>query len=278
MPPNEADVEAAKVQPGDEEAAETAPLASSEDLKVKLGGGGASHDASPATPLAGQEPLPAAAVVAADGSGDAYRTLTKKELMRYASDPVWRGVRWGLFILFWLAWAAMLVASVVIIVMAPKCPTPAPKQWWQKGPVYEVYAKSFKDSDGDGVGDLKGLESKLDYLVDLGVGSVRLSPVYKSPMKDNGYDVADYVSIDPTFGTLHDFQELVAAMHERGLKLIMDFVPNHSSDQHEWFLKSVRREDPFTDYYVWRDGVPGTPPTNWVSKQHNLASPLIERF
>lgn len=105
----------------------------------------------------------------------------------------------------------------------------------------------------------------MDYLSDLGVGSVWVSPIYPSPQKDNGYDISDFTDIDPTLGNLQDFDNLLAGIHERGLKLIMDFVPNHSSDQHEWFKKSVKREAPFTDYYVWRKGRRGTPPNNWVS-------------
>ena len=139
----------------------------------------------------------------------------------------------------------------VIIIYAEKCPSPAPKQWWQKKPVYEVFVKSFKDSNGDGVGDLKGVESKLDYLSHLGVGSIYLSPVFKSPDKDNGFDVSDYKAIDPRYGTLEDFKALLAAIHEKGMKLIIDFIPNQTSDQHEWFQKSIANEEPYNDYYVW---------------------------
>merc|ERR1719376_478866 len=159
----------------------------------------------------------------------------------------------------------MLVVAVVIIVQAPKCPPPAPKQWWQKAPIYQAYVKSFKDSNGDGIGDLKGVESKLDYLADLGVGTVALSPVFKSGNKDNGYDITDFTNIDSQYGSLQDFKELLAGMHERNIKMIIDFVPNHSSDQHEWFQKSVKKEAPYTDFYVWQDGKNGGPPNNWKS-------------
>lgn len=196
---------------------------------------------------------------------DEFRALSKAELMKYATDPFWVTLRWVLFILFWIAWIAMLIAAIVIIVLAPKCPTPAPKHWWQKAPIYEVYVKSFKDSSGDGVGDLNGIHEKLDYFESLGVGSLWLTPIYPSPMKDNGYDISNYVDIEPTFGTMEDFKKLLAGMKNKGLKLILDFVPNHSSDKHEWFQKSVKREDPYTDYYVWRDGKTGGPPNNWKS-------------
>ena len=107
---------------------------------------------------------------------------------------------------------------------------------------------------------LAGIVEKLDYLSDLGVGSVWVSPMYPSPQKDNGYDVKDFTDIDPVFGDLNDFDELVAGLHERGLKLFMDFIPNHSSDQHEWFQKSVKKEEPYTNYYVWSKNKPN----NWV--------------
>merc|ERR1712110_294897 len=154
MPPNEADLGTPKAPT----ASESAPLASSEDLKVKFTGG--------AQGKAGDEKEVKLEIFepekkAADSD---FPALTKTELMEYANDPFWKGVRWALFAMFWLIWLAMLVASIIIIVMAPKCPPPAPKQWWQKAPIYEVYVKSFKDSNGDGVGDIKGVTSKVDYL------------------------------------------------------------------------------------------------------------------
>ena len=139
--------------------------------------------------------------------------------------------------------------------------------WWQAGVVYQVYPRSFQDSDGDGVGDLAGVERRLDDLVDLGIDAVWLSPIFTSPMADGGYDVADYTGIDPLFGTLADFDRLLAAAHARGLKLLLDFVPNHSSDRHPWFAASrSSRDDPHRDWYIWRDPAPGGgPPNNWQS-------------
>ena len=127
-------------------------------------------------------------------------------------------------------------------------------QWWERSVIYQIYPRSFQDSDGDGTGDLQGITSRLDHLVELGVEAFWLSPVYKSPMADFGYDISDYRDIDPIFGTMEDFEILAAEAKARGLKIIMDFVPNHSSNEHEWFLRSEAREDPFTDYYIWRDG------------------------
>lgn len=139
--------------------------------------------------------------------------------------------------------------------------------WWQSGVIYQVYPRSFQDTNGDGVGDLTGIERRLDHLVSLGVDAVWLSPIYPSPMVDFGYDVADYTGVDPLFGTLGDFDRLVAAAHARGLRLLMDFVPNHSSDRHPWFIESrSSRDSPKRDWYIWRDpGPDGGPPNNWIS-------------
>lgn len=139
--------------------------------------------------------------------------------------------------------------------------------WWQKGVIYQIYPRSFQDSNGDGIGDLRGVESRLDELVALGVDAIWLSPIFPSPMADFGYDVADYVGIDPRFGTLEDFDSLLAAAHARGLKLLLDLVPNHSSHEHPWFVESrASRESPKRDWYFWRDPAPGGgPPNNWIS-------------
>jgi alpha-glucosidase len=140
--------------------------------------------------------------------------------------------------------------------------------WWQSGIIYQVYPRSFQDSNGDGIGDLKGVASRLDYLLDLGVDAIWISPIYPSPMADFGYDVSNYTDIDPMFGTLADFDALVAAAHVRGLKIVLDFVPNHTSDQHPWFIESrISRDNPKRDWYIWRDGkADGAVPNNWVSE------------
>ena len=139
--------------------------------------------------------------------------------------------------------------------------------WWQRGAIYQIYPRSYADANGDGVGDLRGIEQRLEHLSALGVEAVWLSPIFPSPMADFGYDVADYCDIDPQFGTLEDFDALTSACHARGIRIILDWVPNHTSDRHPWFEASrSSREDPKRDWYVWRDGAPdGGPPNDWES-------------
>lgn len=139
------------------------------------------------------------------------------------------------------------------------------RAWWKEAVVYQVYPRSFNDSNGDGVGDIPGIVEKLDYLDDLGVDVVWLSPVYESPGADNGYDIADYRAIDDEMGTMADFEALLAGMHDRDMGLLMDLVVNHTSDEHDWFQRSRRREDGYEDYYYWRDPVDGGVPNNWES-------------
>lgn len=147
-----------------------------------------------------------------------------------------------------------------------------PNPWWSNAVVYQIYPRSFQDTNGDGIGDLKGITSRLDYLADLGVDVLWLSPVYKSPQDDNGYDISDYQSIDPLFGTLEDMDELLAEAHKRGLKVVMDLVVNHTSDEHAWFQASRDKDDPHADWYWWRPakpghepGTPGAEPNQWGS-------------
>lgn len=146
------------------------------------------------------------------------------------------------------------------------------EQWWRQAVVYQIYPRSFADANGDGVGDLRGIIGHLDYLEALGVDVVWLSPIYRSPMDDNGYDIADYDDVDPLFGTLADLDELIAGLHARGMKLIMDLVVNHTSDEHPWFVEARQLGSAKRDWYVWRParegaiaGQPGAEPTNWGS-------------
>jgi alpha-glucosidase len=141
------------------------------------------------------------------------------------------------------------------------------RPWWQSAVIYQIYPRSFQDNNGDGVGDLAGILSRVDYLSWLGVGAVWISPFYPSPMADFGYDISDYTNVDPLFGALADFDRLVAALHARNIRVILDFVPNHTSDKHPWFQESRRsRHDPRRDWYIWRDARPEDgPPNNWLS-------------
>ena len=129
--------------------------------------------------------------------------------------------------------------------------------WWRSGVVYEVYPRSFQDTDGDGVGDLRGVADRLPYLARLGIDAIWLTPFYASPMRDFGYDISDHRAIDPSFGTMDDFDALVAAAHDLGIKVLLDFVPNHTSDLHPWFQESrASRASAKRDWYIWRDGDP----------------------
>ena len=140
------------------------------------------------------------------------------------------------------------------------------KAWWKESVVYQIYPRSFYDSNGDGIGDLRGIIQKLDYLKELGVGIIWLSPVYKSPNDDNGYDVSNYQDIMDEFGTLADWEEMLAEMHKRDIKLMMDLVVNHTSDERPWFMESRKSKDnPYRDFYIWRPGRDGHEPNNWRS-------------
>src|SRR4051812_6299345 len=144
---------------------------------------------------------------------------------------------------------------------------PTAAMWWNHAVFYEIYIRSFQDSNDDGIGDLNGITSRLGYLADLGVSAVWITPFYPSPQVDFGYDVSDHEAVDPQFGTLADFDALVAAAHRLGIKVVVDVVLNHTSDQHRWFQESrASRVNPCRDWYIWRDGATnGSPPNNWES-------------
>ena len=138
------------------------------------------------------------------------------------------------------------------------------KTWWKNSVIYQIYPRSFADSNGDGIGDIKGITQHLDYLKELGVDVIWLSPVYQSPNDDNGYDISDYQAIMEDFGTMEDFDEMLSEMHKRGIKLVMDLVVNHTSDEHPWFVESRKSKDnPYRDYYIWKEGKNGKEPNNW---------------
>ncbi|MED3647689.1 alpha,alpha-phosphotrehalase [Halalkalibacterium halodurans] len=141
------------------------------------------------------------------------------------------------------------------------------QEWWRKAVVYQIYPKSFNDTTGNGVGDLEGIIQKLDYLKTLGVDVIWLTPIYASPQKDNGYDISDYYSIHPEYGTMEDFERFLNEVHDRKMKVIMDIVVNHTSTEHEWFKQSAQSKDnPYRDFYIWKDPVDGLEPNNWQSK------------
>ena len=136
--------------------------------------------------------------------------------------------------------------------------------WWKESVVYQIYPRSYQDSNGDGVGDLNGITQRLDYIKSLGVDVIWLNPVYKSPNDDNGYDISDYRAIMDEFGSMEDFDQLLTGMKERGLKLLMDLVPNHTSDEHQWFVESRKsRDNPYRDYYHWWPAEKGDPPARF---------------
>ena len=140
------------------------------------------------------------------------------------------------------------------------------KRWWKECVVYQIYPRSFKDSNGDGIGDLNGLTEKMDYLKELGINVIWLSPVYQSPNDDNGYDISDYRAIMKEFGTMEEFDRMLRAAHERGIRLVMDLVVNHTSDEHPWFVESRKStNNPYRDYYIWRPAKDGREPNNWGS-------------
>jgi oligo-1,6-glucosidase len=159
------------------------------------------------------------------------------------------------------------------------------QQWWKESVVYQIWPRSFADGDGDGIGDLAGITSRLDYLAALGVNVLWLSPIYPSPQDDAGYDISDYKDINPTFGSLEQFDALLAAVHERGMKLVMDLVVNHTSDEHPWFVESrASKDNAKRDWYWWRParegmnaGDPGAEPNNWGSRFSGPAWELDEK-
>lgn len=165
---------------------------------------------------------------------------------------------------------SLLVATAVLLVTAQDLDQ---KEWWETTVFYQIYPRSFFDSNDDGTGDVKGVTAKLQHLKDTGFEATWLSPIFKSPQEDFGYDVSDFVSVDPLFGSNSDLEELFAEAEKLGIKIVLDFVPNHSSKEHEWFVKSENSEEPYTDYYMWHNGIPNPeggrplPPNNWVSNR-----------
>ncbi len=150
--------------------------------------------------------------------------------------------------------------------------------WWKKAVVYQIYPKSFRDTTGNGIGDLQGIIEKLDYLQSLRIDVIWLTPIYESPLKDNGYDISDYYKISPEFGTMETFEKLLHRAHEKGIKIILDIVVNHTSTEHKWFKEAAQsKDDRYRDFYIWKDGVNGQDPNNWKSKFGGSAWKYDER-
>nr|XP_014430282.2 neutral and basic amino acid transport protein rBAT [Pelodiscus sinensis]XP_025041634.1 neutral and basic amino acid transport protein rBAT [Pelodiscus sinensis] len=216
-----------------------------------------------------QEEIPETCAVAINAATVENQDCEGKEvLLKFSGQARYRVTR---EILFWLIIASIPVlvgATIAIIAVSPKC-----LGWWQASPIYQIYPRSFKDSNKDGNGDLKGIQEKLDHIVYLNIKTIWITSVYKSPLKDFGYGVEDFQDVDSMFGTMKDFENLVAAIHDKGLKVIMDLIPNHTSDQHRWFQLSRNRTGKYADYYIWHDcpytGGTITPPNNWVSVYGN---------
>lgn len=209
-----------------------------------------------------------------------FAGMGKEELMKFANDPFWVRTRWILFFCFWLIWCGMLFGAIAIIIYAPKCASNSAQEYYVKSPLYEVDVKSFKDGDDkqDGFGDLKGLSSKVEYFKSLGIKQISISSILKNNPEDvKGSEVLDFKEIHPIYGTLQDFKDLIEKLKAEDIHLLLAFSPDYSSTKHEFFKKSVQREEPYTNYYVWAaakgqsaDGVP-LPPNNWLSKEGGSA-------
>ncbi|XP_054049976.1 protein phosphatase 1B isoform X2 [Rissa tridactyla] len=222
------------------------------------------------TDASSQEEMPKTCIVDADPTATEelvlkpYAGMPKEVLLKFSSQARYRVTR---EILFWLMITAAVVlvsATIAIIALSPRC-----LDWWQASPIYQIYPRSFKDSNMDGNGDLKGIQEKLDHITYLNIKTIWITSFYKSPLKDLGYGAEDFYEIDPMFGSMSDFENLLAAIHDRGIKVIMDLIPNHTSDKHRWFQLSRNRTGKYADYYIWQDCAQAagsvTPPNNWVS-------------
>ncbi|XP_049284863.1 maltase A2-like [Anopheles funestus] len=158
------------------------------------------------------------------------------------------------------------------------------RQWWESAVLYQLLPRSFRDSNGDGNGDLRGLLDRFDHLIELGVTGICLGPIFRSPMRDAGYDTSDFRDIDPMYGSMTDLDEVLLRAKAAGMKVVLDFVPNYTSEQHEWFQKSVRKNEAYHDYYILRDGAEpgedreGTPPNNWVRRSDLFPARLIVSY
>ncbi|XP_048728393.2 alpha-glucosidase-like isoform X2 [Ostrea edulis] len=192
-----------------------------------------------------------------------FRGMGKEELLQHSSKPFWRRLRMICISIILLGWLALIITVVALVLIYPKCKSPDSRTWWQNEVVYRIYVRSFKDSDGNGVGDLDGVTSKLDYIKDLGVGVISLSPSYEDDGSDGDFHLMNHMKIDDAVGGDQALNRLITQAHEKGLKIILDFIPTHTSDQSDWFRWSQEakyRNDSYRNVYVWTDT-----PTNWKS-------------
>ncbi|XP_067685673.1 alpha-glucosidase-like isoform X2 [Haliotis asinina] len=191
-----------------------------------------------------------------------YRGMGKEDLLRHSSKPLWRRLRYVCMSIILLGWLALIITVVALVLIYPRCRAPRQHEWWQKTVVYRIYVRSFQDSNGDGVGDIKGITQRLDYLSELGVGTISLSPVFETvPNADTEFDVTNHKAIASEYGTLADFESLLNETHSRGMQLLLDFIPNLTSDQHVWFQESRNPSSPKKNFYVWQKDKPN----NWLS-------------
>ncbi|GFR96779.1 neutral and basic amino acid transport protein rBAT [Elysia marginata] len=213
--------------------------------------------------------------------GEPYRGMGKEELLRFSNRPFWRNLRYICMSVVLTGWLALLITVVAIVLTYPQCREAQPKDWWQKTVIYRVYVPSFLDSNCDGIGDLKGVRSKLDYLQDLGVNTIALSPIYplgsaninSDSIKLSDTHIVNHTDIDPIYGDLEDFEKLVNRTHELGMHITLDFIPNHTSDDHPWFKASSEggrdtKKNWYRSYYVWANGADANQiqaPNNWQS-------------
>ncbi|KAM9317461.1 amino acid transporter heavy chain SLC3A1 [Gastrophryne carolinensis] len=199
-----------------------------------------------------------------------YAGMPKEVLLHFSNQTCYKVTREILFWLIIVAALAIVAATIAIIALSPKC-----LDWWQSSPIYQVYPKSFRDSDNDGSGDLKGVQEKIDHFVYLDVKTVWVAPFYASSLKDYRYAVDDFREVDSSFGTMADFESMISALHDKGIKLIIDLIPNHTSNKHNWFELSRNQAEKYTDYYIWHNctlvGDQVIPPNNWVSVFGNSA-------
>ncbi|XP_025080425.1 maltase A2-like [Pomacea canaliculata] len=217
--------------------------------------------------------LPAAERKASTASHSApFRGMGKEELLRHSAKPFWRRLRYVCMSIVLVGWLALIITVVALVLVYPSCRKPVDQQWWQKAVVYRIYVRSFQDSNGDGIGDLKGVNYRLDYLKELGVNTISLSPIYEtSPQSESDMDIVNHTSIHKELGTLDDFISLVNNSNERGIKVILDFIPNLTSKNHTWFRDSASSADTSNlkrNYYVWVEGHNNSAhmaPNNWIS-------------